>query len=108
MAKATEESFMNWLLSILFPPGLPGKVRDWHERVEQRTDEQGWAGNVREKQFRDAIQRHWAERSVPVRLFSREYYAQMQYAQMDIAELERDLIARGYVNTIHDCWEKKD
>ena len=93
---------MNWILSILFPPRMPGKVRDWHERVEQRTDEQGWAGNVREKQFR------WAERSVPVRLFSREYYAQISYAQMAIAELERDLIARGYVNLIHDCWEKKD
>lgn len=100
---------MNWLLSILFPPGLPGKVRDWHERVEQRTDEQGWAGNVREKQFRDAIQRHWAETSTRE---SWEQFAKRQTQLMHAAGmidlLEKQLIAQGYVNTIHDCWEKKD
>jgi len=49
-----------WLLSILFPPRLPGKVRDWEERTEQFQLEQGCAGKV-QAHYRDAIQRHWAE-----------------------------------------------
>lgn len=94
-----------WLLSILFPPRMPGKVRDWNERIEYRAEEQGWAGNVREH-YHDAIQRHWAERPAPVHLFSREYQMQLRYAAKEMAAVERDLIAQGYVNTIHDCWEK--
>lgn len=98
---------MNWLLSILFPPRLPGKVRDWHDRVEYRADEQGWAGNVREH-YRDAIQRHWGERAIPVRLFSREYLSQIRHAEIEMAAIESNLVAQGFVNTIHDCWEKKE
>jgi hypothetical protein len=96
------------ILSILFPPQLPGKIRDWEERVERRIDEQGWAGNVKEH-YRDAIQRHWAENKQPrPRWGLPEYHAQLANAQMEIAEMEMDLIAQGYVNTIHDVWEKRN
>jgi hypothetical protein len=49
-----------WLLSKLFPPRLPGKIRDWEERIEADKNEQGWAGNV-QRHYRDGIERYFAE-----------------------------------------------
>jgi hypothetical protein len=102
-------ALLSRILSILFPPRLPGKIRDWDERVEPRIEEQGWAGNVQEH-YRDAIQRHWAESAPPYRAHwgSPEYRAQLRNAEETMLEWEKELIAQGYINTIHDCWERPD
>lgn len=48
------------LLSLVFPPRLPGRVRDWPEPEPALTfHEQGWAGNTRRKYT--GIERHWME-----------------------------------------------
>ena len=51
------------LLSVLFPPRLPGHVRDWTLRFDPSVDEQGSAGPARPKQFRDGIERYFAYES---------------------------------------------
>jgi hypothetical protein len=48
------------ILSWLFPPALPGKVRDWEERAVVEHPEQGWAGNVK-RRYRDGIERYFTE-----------------------------------------------
>jgi hypothetical protein len=48
------------LLSILFPPRLPGCVVGWGDRVEYQFDVQGSAGNVK-KRYRDGIDRYFSE-----------------------------------------------
>jgi hypothetical protein len=95
------------ILSILFPPKLPGKIRDWNERVEDRIDEQGWAGNVREH-YRDGIQRHWAEtpRTYRTQWGTPEYHAQMLDAEETSREMESDLIAAGYIEVAPSEWMK--
>lgn len=46
------------ILAWLFPPKLPGKVRDWNERDRALVlTEQGWAGNTRRKYT--GIEKHW-------------------------------------------------
>lgn len=50
-----------WLLSKLFPPILPGHVRDWSEREEFWPREEGSAAPARPKKYRDGIDRHFAE-----------------------------------------------
>jgi hypothetical protein len=101
-----------WILSKLFPPVLPGYVRDWGEREEFWPHEEGSAGPARRKKYRDGIERYFAENSqpIPTRYLasSRAMNAQLRYAEIQIAAIEKDLIAQGYVNTIHDCWEKEE
>src|SRR5208283_1002346 len=53
-------ALISLLLSTLFPPS-PGRIDGRIEGFEDY-DEQGWAGNVREKPYRDAIDRHWKTR----------------------------------------------
>ena len=48
------------VLSLLFPPRLPGPVRDWAERVDSDFVEQGWAGNVK-RRYRDGRDRYFTE-----------------------------------------------
>lgn len=101
-----------WLLSKLFPPRMPGKVRDWEEREPVKTifTEEGWAGNVRRKYT--GIEKHWRAvddaRHKSRRIDSRQYWAQLREAEKYMATVEKDLLAQGYVNTIHDCWEKPE
>jgi hypothetical protein len=94
------------ILSILFPPKLPGKIRDWDERVERRINEQGWAGNVREH-YRDGIQRYWAETPRAYRkLRSPECHAQIRHAEDAMLEMELELITEGYVEVMPGEWMK--
>lgn len=51
------------LLSILFPPKLPTQVPDWFERVEYHAVEEGSAGTVKRKRYKNGIERHYAENS---------------------------------------------
>ena len=96
------------LLSWLFPPVLPGRVRDWHERIDPVQREEGWAGNVR-RRYRDGIDRYFSENPPPtIRWGSPEYRAQLREAEQAMLACERDLISQGYVNTIHDCWEPNE
>lgn len=37
-----------------------------------------------------------------------QYMAQLRQAEESMAAFQRDLVAQGYVNTIHDCWEKEE
>lgn len=50
------------LLSFMFPPQLPGRVQNWECRTIENFDE-GWAGNVRPKEYRDGIDRHFQQES---------------------------------------------
>lgn len=47
------------ILSILFPPRL-GRIRNWEPETRTR-EEQGWAGNVRPRLYRNGIERYFAE-----------------------------------------------
>jgi hypothetical protein len=94
-----------WILSRLFPPRLPGKIRDWPEPTPYRTrqEEQGWAGNV-QQHYRDGIDRHWSEH----KLYGgtcHQWGIQLRNAEETMAAFERALTEQGYINTIHDCWE---
>jgi hypothetical protein len=94
------------ILSILFPPQLPGKIRDWEERVERHIDEQGWAGNV-QKHYRDAIQRHWAEGAPDhrFRLNAADFHMPLTKAQQLLVDEEINLITHGYACMVYDRWE---
>ena len=95
------------ILSLLFPPRLPGQVRDWDARVPDAELDDSWAGPAKRKRYRDGIERHFAENIHPIhRINFDQYHTQLMYAQIEMAAVEKDLIAQGYVNTIHDCWEK--
>jgi len=54
------------LLSILFPPRLPGHIRDWGERSEPIHEEQGSASPARRKKYRNGIERHFAENPLTI------------------------------------------
>ncbi len=98
------------ILSFLFPPKLPGRIHDWPEPEPTRylAEEQGWAGNVK-RRF-TGIEKHWMMDREPkiYRVDRKQYRAQLLHAEKHMVALEKDLIAQGYVNTIHDCWEKVD
>ena len=95
------------LLSILFPPVLPGRIRDWEQRVEEAFEEQGSAGPARPKRYRNGIDRYFAENKLAsYQSNNRQYQTQLRHAREEIVATERDLIAQGYTNTMHDCWEK--
>lgn len=53
---------ITWLLSIVFPPKLPSRIRGWEAPVEDRP-EQGSARLVPSKPYRNGIERHFAENS---------------------------------------------
>lgn len=53
-------TFLERVLSFFFPPRL-GRVAGHVEADD--IDEQGWAGNVREKKYRDGIDRYFKENS---------------------------------------------
>ena len=95
------------LLGWLFPPILPGRVRDWEERIAPEYHEQGWAGKVQRK-YRDGIDRHFSENPPVYRASRHQWNIQLSCAQEQIAEFETEMEAQGYVNTIHDCWEKTE
>lgn len=48
------------ILSRLFPPKLPGRIRNWDAGTKNEVREEGWAGNVRTK-YRDGIDRFFNE-----------------------------------------------
>jgi hypothetical protein len=99
-------AWISHLLSKLFPPKLPGRLS---VRDEQGFDEQGCAGNVQPKQYRNGIERHFAENTRAIhRSTWAQYHIQLIHAQKEIAVFERDLVTQGYVNTMHDCWEQKE
>jgi len=50
--------FLIGFLVGLFPPQL-GRILDWGE--QSVPIEQGWAGNVKHKRYRDGIDRHFQE-----------------------------------------------
>lgn len=99
-----------FILSKLFPPRLPGPISDWDARVDYCFNEQGWAGNVKRGPYRDGIERYFAERTVEKRqtytLSVHQYLTQLRAAEMSAAADEHLLRTQGYVNTIHDCWER--
>ncbi len=90
------------LLSFLFPPRLPGRLYDWPEPEPLRyfTEEQGWAGNTR--RLYTGIEKHAMQYGGTYR----QYLTQLRNAEKQMAAIENELIAQGYTNTIHDCWEK--
>lgn len=92
------------LLAWLFPPVLPGKVRDWHERIEPEFAEQGWAGNIQRRYT--GIEKHWMTEKFYAT--QRQYHKQLRHAEVEIAALEQTLRDEGYINTIHDCWERTE
>ena len=100
------------ILGFLFPPTLTGAVRDWEKRVDPDLIDESSAGPVRTRKYRDGIDRHFAEqrarRAFPELLFSPEYAAQTRGVQEAIRCSELQLSRLGYVNTIHDCWERVD
>lgn len=55
------------IIGWMFPPVLPGKVRDWSERATPEFHEQGWAGN-KKRVYRDGIERHFAEQTLAEQL----------------------------------------
>jgi len=105
------------LLGWLFPPVLPGRVRDWEERIAPEYHEQGWCGKVQRK-YRDGIDRHFAEQDLSLgtpawktesfTTFMARHSLQLRHATEEIANLEKRLSQDGYINTIHDCWEKEE
>lgn len=84
------------LLSLLFPPRLPKAAVDWTPPADPYP-EQGWAGKVKRKPFRNGIDRYFAEE-------------QMRRAEVQMAKVIADAEARGYRHAIHDEWvlEEKD
>jgi hypothetical protein len=96
------------VLSWLFPPRLPRRLEDWPEPVKWEIHEQGWAGNV-QRHYRDGIERHWAEQDAKFhRRDTLQWHLQMLHAEKQMAAIEQEMRDQGYVNTIHDCWEKMD
>jgi len=97
------------LLSWLFPPKLP-RVTAW-DGPRTEYDEQGSVGPVRRKQYRDGIERHFAEeRESKIHRYYLAYpqwLAQVRYAEKEMQALELSLQLQGYRNTVHDCWEKE-
>ena len=58
------------ILSRLFPPRLPGPIKGWEGSREPWFSEQGSAGPVRPRPYRDGIERFYAENRIlaqPVR-----------------------------------------
>jgi hypothetical protein len=53
------------ILAWVFPPVLPGKVRDWEERTAPEFHEEGWAGKVTQH-YKDGIDRHFAEQDLQI------------------------------------------
>jgi hypothetical protein len=49
-----------YILSVLFPPRLPGRVETW-ESPAPPFDEQGSASPARRKKYKDGIARYCAE-----------------------------------------------
>ena len=92
-------SFLSWL----FPPRLPGPVRDWEPPADP-VAEQGKVLRVYHKLT--GIERHFAEvdaeRAKP-RYFgtNSQYMQQLRNAENQRQQHARDLVAAGYVNTIH-------
>jgi hypothetical protein len=55
-------TILNFVLGPIFPVRLPGKIRDWDERIDPLEFGVGSRiGVPRRKKYRDAIERHWAE-----------------------------------------------
>ena len=104
------------ILAMLFSPQLPGKIRDWDQRIEIEFDEQGSAGPARPKKYRDGIDRHFAEErkhrvSTYFPSLERAYpgtMSQLRKAEEWMIQAEGELVRSGFVNTIHDCWERTD
>lgn len=97
-------------LSFVFPPRLPGSM-DLSERVEY--DEQGSCGKAQRKLYANGIERHFAEQRIAKckQWYSgthRQYLAQLRNAEAQMAEHERELVAAGYVNVVHDEWMHPD
>ncbi len=92
------------ILSFLFPPRLPGRLYDWPEPEPPRvlTEEQGWAGNTRRRYT--GIEKHAMKYGGTYR----QYLTQLRNGEKQMAAIEAELIAQGYVNTIHDCCEKEE
>lgn len=96
---------LTFLFNSMFGPRL-GRVRDWNLRVDlEGFDEQGSIGIPQRKQYRDAIERHWTK-TKSRRVDRTQWTRQLIHAEKEMAEIERELTMQGYVNTIHDCWEK--
>lgn len=100
------------LLSFLFPPVLPGKIREWPDPTPYRTlaDEQGSARLA--PRYRDGIERYWAEHDAAVKmkfdLYGRDRQENLVDINTMIAAFDARMTAEEYVNTIHDCWEKEE
>jgi hypothetical protein len=56
---STAKAKMEHLLACCFPPKL-GHIVDWPDKPIE-TIEQGSAGNVKQKKYRDGIERYFAE-----------------------------------------------
>jgi hypothetical protein len=54
------------ILSVLFPPRLPGRI-DREVQVEYEFQEQGSAGPVKRKLYRNGIERFYAENGVHIK-----------------------------------------
>lgn len=52
------------ILSFLFPPRCPGRVRDWVDRFETTFVEQGSVEHAKPRQYRDGIDRYFTEEDV--------------------------------------------
>jgi hypothetical protein len=61
--KINQSAVVARVLAFLFPPKLPGRVEGWQDRVETVPQESGKAEPARRKQYRDGIERHFAENS---------------------------------------------
>jgi hypothetical protein len=62
--KINQSAVVARVLAFLFPPKLPGRVEGWQDRVEAAVpQESGQAGPARRKQYRNGIERHFAENS---------------------------------------------
>ena len=60
----TEDRMTRWILNILsflFPPRLPGPIKDWQDENEAWLHEQGSAGPALKRKYRNGIERQRAE-----------------------------------------------
>ena len=101
---------MNWLLSFLFPVRLP-KLTPETSPVSVSASADPYHTPVTEDGVlwrAYDVRRTGVEKMERYLATSEQYARQLVSAQFEIAKLEEDLIAQGYVNTIHDCWEKPE
>jgi len=68
---------MDRLLSFLFPPKLPGRIRDWGTRVDPDMVEEGSAGPAKPKRYRNGIERFYAENAPVFSATWSQYHRQL-------------------------------